>query len=195
MSEPEGVTLDSAPVPTRPHFSILVTVVCSIVVSLYVGRPLGPRLHDASPLGQLDRPEESLQRLGTRELDLDEALRHGRGWEWRLYRTLSGGDSPIHEARTWYDELAETIDSSAVELRRAILLAESGETDRVEERLTRWTEDGSPTEGMAGWGGAAYLGTPPAPATGRALVAEVQEVLEPNWLADTISRRIAVRLV
>jgi membrane protease YdiL (CAAX protease family) len=194
MSEPEGVAQDSAPIPARPHFSILVTVVCSIVVAIYVGLPLGPLLRDASPLGQLDRPEESLERLVTRELDLDEALRHGRGWEWRLYRALSGGDSPIHEARTWYDELADTVDSSSVELRRAILLGESGEADRLEERITRWKEDSGPTERMADWVRAAYLGTPPALETGQALIAEMRDALESNWFADTLSWRIAARI-
>src|SRR5262245_40752305 len=80
MSEPEGVALGSAPASARPNLSFIVTVVCSIIVAIYVGLPLGPLLHEASPLGQLDRPEQSLQRLVTRELDLDEALRHGRSW-------------------------------------------------------------------------------------------------------------------
>ena len=194
MSEPEGVAPDSVPIQARPHFSVLVTVICSIVAATYIGLPLGPLLRDASPLGQLDRPEESLQRLVTRELDLDEALRHGPGWERWLYRVLSSGDSPIQEASTWYDELADTIDSSSVELHRAILLGESGETDRVEERLTRWKEDGGPTERMADWVRAAYLGTPPSPETGQALIAEMRDALKPNWFADTLSRRIADRI-
>src|SRR5262245_5714889 len=131
MSEAEGVALEPAPAPRRRRFSILVTAVCSIVVAVYVGLPVGPLLRDSSPLEQLERPEDSLARLVTRELDLDEALRRGGVWEWRLYRALSGGESPILEARAWYDELADAIDSDAVELRRAVLLAESGETRRV----------------------------------------------------------------
>jgi len=198
MSEPAGVAHDSAPFPgrpqTRPHFSFVVTVICSIVVATYVGLPVGPLLRDASPLGQLDRPEESLERLVTRELDLDEALRQNRGLEWRIYRALSGGGSPIREAKGWYDELADAIDSNAIELRRAILLGESGEMDRLEERISRWKEDGSPAERMADWVRAAYLGVPPARETGRALIAEVRDVVEPNWFADTLSRRIADRI-
>ena len=69
MSEPAGVVHDSAPFSARPHFSFLVTVICSIVVATYIGLPVGPLLRDASPLGQLDHPEESLERLVTRELD------------------------------------------------------------------------------------------------------------------------------
>jgi len=194
MSEPEGVAQDSAPLRARPHFSILVTAVCSIVVAIYVGLPLGPLLRDASPLGQLDRPEESLERLVTRELDLDEALRHARGWERRVYRALSAGDSPIQEALTWYDELAETIDSSEIELRRAILTGESGETDRLEERIARWKEDHGPSARMAEWVRAAYLGTPPSAETGHAFMAEIRDAIEPNWFADTLSQRLADRI-
>src|SRR4029450_4788270 len=101
-------------------------------------------LRDASPLGQIDHPEESLQRLVTRELDLDEALRQNRGLEWRIYRGLAGGGGgrPTGEARGGSDALPDAIDSDAIELRRAILLGESGEMDRLEERISRWKEDG-----------------------------------------------------
>src|SRR5262245_11368252 len=194
MSEPAGVVHDSAPFPARPYFSFVLTVICSIVVATYVGLPVGPLLHDASPLGQLERPEESLQRLVTRELDLDEALRQNRGLEWRIYRVLSGSGSPIREAKGWYDELADTIDSSSIELRRAILLGESGEMDRLEERITRWKEDGDPADRMADWLRAAYLGVAPARDTGRALIAEVQDTVELDWFSDTLSRRIADRI-
>jgi len=194
MSEPAGVVHDSAPFSAPPHFSFLVTVICSIIVATYVGLPVGPLLRDASPLGQLDYPEESLQRLVTRELDLDEALRQNHGLEWRIYRLLSGGGSPIREAKGWYDELADTIDSSSIELRRAILLGESGEMDRLEDRITRWKEDGDPTEQMADWLRAAYLGVPPARDTGRALIAEVRDAVEPNWFSDVLARRIADRI-
>jgi len=194
MNELAGVGHESAPFSARPYFSFLVTVICSIVVATYVGLPVGPLLRDASPLGQLDYPEESLQRLVTRELDLDEALRQNRGLEWRIYRILSGGESPIREAKGWYDELGDTIDSSAIELRRAILLGESGDTNRLEERIGRWKEDGDPAERMSDWLRAAYLGVPPARDTGRALIAEVRDAVEPNWFSDTLSRRIADRI-
>src|SRR5437867_7608369 len=85
MSEPEPAVLAQEPTASasRRSFSILVTVVCSIIVAIYVGLPLGPLLRDSSPLAQLDRPEDSLDRLVTRELDLREAMRHGLVWEWR----------------------------------------------------------------------------------------------------------------
>src|SRR6266705_3048188 len=106
MSEPEPAVLAQEPTSaSRRSFSILVTVVCSIVVAIYIGLPLGPLLRDSSPLAQLDRPENSLERLVTRELDLREAMRHGLVGEWRLYRILTGTEDPVRQAETWYEEL------------------------------------------------------------------------------------------
>ncbi|HXJ85003.1 MAG TPA: type II CAAX endopeptidase family protein [Candidatus Methylomirabilis sp.] len=194
MSELEGVAPEPPRAASPPHFSILVTVVCSLVVAFYVGLPLGPLIRDASPLDQLERPEDSLQRLVTRELDLDETLHRELSWEWRLYRALSGTEDPVQEARAWYDELADSADSEAVELRRAILLAESGETSRLERIVRRWRERDESSRRMADWVSAAYLGHPPAPDAGRRLILEVRDSLEPNWFADALSRRIAARI-
>jgi membrane protease YdiL (CAAX protease family) len=194
MSEPEGVAQGPSPASPRRHFSILVTAVCTIVVAVYVGLPLGPLLHDASPLDQLERPADSLGRLVTRELDLEEALRRGPAWEWRLYRALSGGEDSIQEAQTWYDELAGTVDSNAVELRRAILLAESGDIHGADEIVARWKTRGEAGRRMALWMRAAYLGAPPAAGTGRALIAQVRHTIEPDWFADTLVSRIAGRI-
>jgi membrane protease YdiL (CAAX protease family) len=194
MSEPERVAPELAPAAPRPRFSILVTAVCSLVVAIYVGLPLGPLLSDSTPLDQLERPEDSLQRLVTREMDLDEALRGGAPWEWRLYRILSGGANPILEARPWYDELAGAVESDTVELQRAILLAESGETPRVGNEVAQWKETSESGRRMADWVSAAYLGAPPAAETGRALIAEIRDTVDPDWFADTLVRRIAARI-
>src|SRR5262245_63158385 len=125
MSEIEGVAPEPAPAALRPRFSILVTVVCSLVVVFYIGLPLGPLLRESSPLDQLERPDESLDRLVTRELDLDEAMHRAAPWESRLYRVIFGSEHPVQEARAWYDELANTVESRSVLLHRTILMAES----------------------------------------------------------------------
>ncbi len=186
---------DTAPPAPRPHFSTLVTVACTIVVLIYIGLPLGPLIkNSASPLAQLDRPEDSLERLVTRELDLREAMRHGLAWEWRLYRVLSGGEDPIRQARTWYEELADTVDSLSAELGRAILMAESGDVDRAEDAVTQWKAWGESGERMATWVSAAYLGAPPAAEAGHAIIAEIRDHLDPDWFADTLAARIAARI-
>ena len=196
MSEPEPAVLAQEPTASasRRSFSILVTVVCSIIVAIYVGLPLGPLLRDSSPLAQLDRPEDSLERLVTRELDLREAMRHGLVWEWRLYRILTGTEDPVREAETWYEELADAIDSNSAALHRAILLAESGDPDRVEEAIATWKERGESAERMASWVSAAYLGAPLEPEAGRALIAEFRDKLGPDWFTDTLVGRIAARI-
>ena len=197
MSEPapEGLAQEAAAGSPRRAFSILVTVVCSIVVAIYVGLPLGPLIRDpSSPLAKLERPEDSLERLVTRELDLREAMRRGLIWEWRLYRALMGGEDPVRQARTWYEELADTIDSTSAELRRTILQAEAGDLDRVEEAMARWKDGSESAERMASWVGAAYLGAPPGAEEGRALIALLRDELDRDWFADTLTRRIAARI-
>jgi CAAX protease family protein len=196
--EPEGVAPDSGSVtraaPQR-RFSLLLTVACSIIVAIYIGLPLGPLIDSkASPLDQLDRPEESLRRLVTRELDLYEAMRHGLVWEWRLYRILSGGEDPVGQARGWYDEMVDTVDSPAAELGRAILLGESGEVDRTEEAISQWKSSGESGERMASWISAAYLGLPPGADAGRDMIALIRDTLEDDWFADTLVARIATRI-
>src|SRR6266446_1533471 len=197
MSEPEPAVVapERKASASRRSFSILVTVVCSSVVAIYIGLPLGPLLRDSSPLAQLDRPEDSLERVVTRELDLHEAMRHGLVWEWRLYRVLAGTEDPVRQAETWYEELADTIDSNSAALHRAILLAESsGGPDRVEEAIAPWKARGESTQQMASWVSAAYLGAPPEADAGRALIAEIRDRLGPDWFTDRLVGRIAARI-
>jgi len=59
-----------------------------------------------SPLGNLQRPEESLERLVSREMDLDQAFQHLPPWERRLYE-MTGSDP-------------ETFDDAIARLSRAM---------------------------------------------------------------------------
>ena len=186
--------------PPRRSFSTLVTVVCSIVALLYIGllgRPLvEPR---ASPLAELERPAESLERLVARELDLRAAMRGGPRWEWRLYRALSGDEDPLLAAGDWYGELVEQTDSPLAELQRAIILAETGHTIAAREAIAELGAGaGEPARSgtraqMAAWAMAAYLDPPPAAAVGRAAIAAIDD-LPPTWFTDTLVRRIATRI-
>lgn len=196
--EPEGVAPDSGSVTrAAPHrrFSVLLTVACSIIVAVYIGLPFGPLIDSkASPLAQLDRPADSLRRLVTRELDLHEAMRQGLVWEWRVYRIFSGGEDPVGQARNWYDEMVDTVDSPSVELGRAILVAESGDVDGTEEAISQWKSSGESGERMASWISAAYLGLPPVADAGRAMIAEIRDTIEDDWFANTLAARIATRI-
>ena len=188
------IPLDPAPGPAAParppRFSRLLTAFCSVVVLVYIALPLGPHLTGAtSPLGQLERPEESLDRLVTRELDLEEAMRAGPRWERRLFRFLSGGGDPVEEAAGWYEELLEEVDSPSAELHAAILAAESGQRERALEMVSRQ----APEETFAVWLRAAYADPPPNRDGGRAAIARIRAETDPSWFRDTLVLRIATR--
>jgi membrane protease YdiL (CAAX protease family) len=197
MPEPLPGAADSPAPPGAPRrFSTLVTVVCSIVVVIYIGllgRPLvEPQV---SPLAELDRPADSLERLVTRELDLRAAMRGSLRWEWRLYRAMSGDEDPLAEAAGWYAELLEVTEPPAsAELYRIVLLAESGRLAKAREDVAGWGAQGGTSERMAGWVAAAYLGQRTDPAEGRTLIAEINDELPENWFSDTLTKRIAGRI-
>ncbi len=198
MSEPP-TTLASdwaAPPPPRKSFSVVVTVLCSIVVILYIGLLGRPLIEPGiSPLAELKYPERSLERLVTRELDLRAAMLHsGLPWEWRLYRALSGDEDPLVEAATWYAELLELHDSPKAELERVILLAESGRTRAARTEIERWSEAGDARARMLAWVTAAYRSPPPSPNAGRTLIREIEDELRPSWFSNTLVRRIATRI-
>ena len=182
------------PPPSRRSFSTLVTVVCSIVALLYIGflgRPLvEPRV---SPLAELERPAESLERLVTRELDLRAAMRGGPRWEWRLDRALSGDEDPLVAAGDWYGELVEQTDSPLAQLERAIILAETGHAIEARDAVAELAAGTGARAEMAAWARAAYLDPPPAAAAGHAAIAEIDD-LPPTWFTDTLVRRIATRI-
>ena len=195
MSEPSAAPASEWVPPPQKSFSTLVTVLCSIVVVLYIGllgRPLvEPRV---SPLAELEYPEESLERLVTRELDLRAAMRGGPRWEGRLYRALSGDDDPLSAAGRWYQELVDLTGSPVAELHRVILLGEAGRTAKVREVLAGGGARDPSRERMAVWVTAAYLAPPPTPEAGRALILQIDDALPPSWFADTLIRRIAGRI-
>jgi membrane protease YdiL (CAAX protease family) len=191
MSEPSHA---AAAGPDRPKFSAVVTVVCSIVVALYVGLLARPLVEPPGwRLVEIDRPAASLERLVTRELDLRAAMRDGVGWEWRLYQALSGDEDPLAQAAGWYEELLDVKSSPRAELYHAVLLAESGRADDAGDEVASWEASGEPARRNARWVAAAYLEPPPGPDAGRALLAEIAGHQPANWFTDTLTRRIAAR--
>jgi hypothetical protein len=201
MRPPDDGAPPLAPGPSseRPRrtrrFSATVTVFFSIIVVLYIGllgRPLvEPRV---SPLAELEHPEESLDRLATRELDLRAALKSGPKWEGRLYRALSGDDDPLAAAADAYQELLDLTDSPTAFLHRAILLGELGRTARLRASLEGDGDRAPVGERAAAWIAAAYLGPRPAPADGRALIGQAERDLPESWFRDTLVRSIAHRI-
>src|SRR5262245_47417610 len=113
LSEPGELLTSTTPRPPGRRFSLLLTVLLSIMVFVYiVGIPPSPPLIDGGtpPPEQPGRPADALERLVSREMDLRAVMR-GDSWEWWAYQTLAGGNDPIEEAQAWYDELVDTVES------------------------------------------------------------------------------------
>jgi len=178
-------------VPPRPFFRPWATwlstvLVAGLVAQLYVLTPGGP-------LDHLQRPEDSLERLTEREMEVRAALRHAPPWERRLYALLSGGDEGVDDWIGWHEELAQVSTSPDVELARLILLGETRQTEALGEALEEWEGDDSAVTRRKDWIAAAYLEPSLDRATGRALVTEVRDELPSGWFADALVARLARR--
>ena len=75
MSDLSSEALQEVPPvsPSPARLSPWVTAVCGAVAGVYLG--FAVLTGGSSPLDRLDQPEESLERLVTREMDLRTALR------------------------------------------------------------------------------------------------------------------------
>lgn len=142
-------------------------------------------------LDQLERPDESLERLVSRDMDLHEALRRAPEWEQAVYRVLWGDEDPLNDSIEWYEELTVFVDSPLAQLERVILLAEAGQATRLNAAIIPWEFRGEDTTRMARWVRAAYLGTAPDPDEGRRLITEVRENLPSGWFAEVLVAHIA----
>ncbi len=173
-------------------FSPWVTVVCGLVVGVYLGLAAFPS--SSSRLDQLDHPEDSLERLVSRDMDLRDALRQASDWKRALYVAFTGPEDTLGDAITWYDELIGTASSPVTQLYRVILLGEDGQLNRVSAALVPWEFQGASAARMAQWVRAAYLVPALDRETGRALVAEIRSELSPDWFADVLVARLAAAM-
>jgi hypothetical protein len=196
MTEPpSAITPEWFAPARRPSFSTAVTILCTIVVALYIGLLGHPLVEPhSSPLNTVERPAASLERLVTRDLELRAAMRGGAAWEWRLYRALSGDDDPLEEANDWYAELLEVEDAPIVRFQHAVILAESHRTAELREAIAEWGDATGVQERMAAWLTSAYLGAPPDEDVEQAQIAEIEAELPDNWFSDPLIARSAARV-
>ncbi len=145
----------------------------------------------ATPLDRLELPEDSLERLVTREMDLRDALLRAPAWERMLYLGFSGDDDTLNDSIAWYDELGDAVESPLVRLNRVILLAEAGQVNRVSVAIVPWEFRDDASARMAGWVRAAYMKAPPDLETGRKVLTEIREGLPSGWFADVLAARVA----
>ena len=177
------------PSAARAAFSPGGTIISSVLVAMFAMSML--LLSPGTHIGSLERPEEDLERLVSREMDVRRALDMAPAWERGLDRFFAGDEDSLEQSIRWYDDLAREVESPEVQLYRVILLAEAGRADRVSASIIPWQYQGEVMARMFEWVRAAYLGPPPAPALGERLLSEIDDELSPGWFADTLTARIA----
>ena len=170
-------------------FSLAGTIISSALVAMFAISMLliSPGTH----MGSLERPEEDLERIVSREMDVRRALDTAPAWERALDRFFAGDEDSLAQSIRWYDDLGREVDSPEVQLYKVILLAEAGRADRVSATIIPWQYQGELMARMFEWVRAAYLGSPPAASLGERLLSEIDDDLSPGWFADTLTARIA----
>ena len=178
----------SQPAPLSPW----VTAVCGAVAIVYLG--FAVLTASSSPLDRLERPEESLERLVTREMDLRTAVRQAPEWKRAMYRALAGSDDTLADAIAWYDELIGAGPSPIAQLYHVVLIAESGQIGRLNSAIVPWEFQGESAFRVAKWVRAGYLGGELDQESARGLLMEIRSELPPGWFADILAARVAAKL-
>src|SRR6266702_1442225 len=170
--ESDVVPLSPDPVapPMRPFFHPWATWLSTALVALLMGYAFV--LSPGDPLDHLRWPEDSLERLAGRDMEMRGAMTRAPRWERQLYAILSGGDESVDDWVRWHEELAQVSSSPDVELNRLILLGEAGRTAAVREGVEEWEPDNEAATRRREWITAAYLEPSLPRATGRALIAD-----------------------
>jgi membrane protease YdiL (CAAX protease family) len=146
-----------------------------------------------SPLANLERPEESLERLVSREMDFHEVTDEMPAWELRLYELTGAEPETLEDAVARFDELDEDQRSARGELNLVVLLGESGQLERAAAMIEALEATDTAAIQYARWLDAAYLDAPPAEEA-TAMAEEIRRELPRDWFTDTLVRRIATRV-
>ncbi len=146
-----------------------------------------------SPLANLERPEESLERLVAREMDFHEVTDEMPAWELRLYELTGAEAETLEDAVARFDELDEDQRSARGELNLVVLLGESGQLERAAAMIEALEATDTAATQYARWLDAAYLDAPPAEEA-TAMAEEIRRELPRDWFTDTLVRRIATRV-
>jgi membrane protease YdiL (CAAX protease family) len=141
-----------------------------------------------SRLGRLVNPERALPLVVGLAMDVREGAARVPGWQRTVFRTLGlQSDADLALAIAWYDELVDHMVSPGSELELAILEAEDGQLDAVQERVEDWEQRGDPFSGFAAVIGTAYLGWHERFAG----IAQVEPWLGHAWYRDRLSIALA----
>jgi hypothetical protein len=191
MSAESGGEAPVEPDDRPPRFNRWVTGAALGLLGVLVVLVFWP----SHPLDTLDQPEQSLERVVSREMDFRAAAWAAPAWERRLYAlALSSDPAARADAIGWYDELVRVEGSPLGELYRVILLAEDGQSEAVETALAAWLPEDDWAGRLAAWAQAAYGPKPPPPDEVRAALGAIRRGLPRGWFADRLAARLASRL-
>jgi membrane protease YdiL (CAAX protease family) len=146
-----------------------------------------------SPLGNLQKPEESLERLVSREMDLDQSFEHLPRWERRLYELTGSDPESFDDAIARFDEFDDDERSLRTDLDLVVLLGESGLLERAGSIIESLEGTDPATTQYGRWLEAAYLDAP-RPEEAVEMAQEIRHELPRDWFTDTLVRRIATRV-
>jgi len=146
-----------------------------------------------SPLANLDKPEESLERLVSREMDLHDVKDDIPRWEMKLYELTGSDPETFEDAIARFDELDEDQRSARTDLDLVVLLAESGQLERASSIIEALESTDTAAAQYGRWLDAAYLESP-SPQDAAAMADEIRRELPRDWFTDTLVRRIATRV-
>jgi membrane protease YdiL (CAAX protease family) len=184
------VPLEAAvPAPPR-HFRPWATAIYAALTAVLVGFFY---YSWGSPLANLDRPEESLERLVSREMDLRQAFEHVSSWERRLYELTGSDPETFDDAIARFDEFDDEQRSARTDLDLVVLLGEGGLLERATSIIEALEGTDTAAAQYGRWLEAAYLDAP-RPEEATAIAQEIRHELPRDWFTDTLVRRIATRV-
>lgn len=176
-----------------PQFSPVLTALFGIIflatVALFAWLQMSvPRVE------RVASPGRALSLMVSRIMDLEEAFAQAPAWERFLYKvTAENGTNELEQAVDWYQELAQISDSPSVHLQLAVLQAEAGRLDWVQQQVAAWEQRPDSFPFLARLVRAAYLEPAVEPNVARALQAELAEALPAGWFYDRLAIGLAER--
>ena len=146
-----------------------------------------------SPLANLEKPEESLERLVSREMDLHDVMDELPRWEKKLYELTGSEPETFEDAIARFDELDEDQRSARTDLDLVVLLAENGQLERAASIIETLEGTDTAAAQYGRWLDAAYLEAP-SPQDATLMAEEIRRELPRDWFTDTLARRLATRV-
>lgn len=176
------------------HFSPTVTLLSAIFLVVALASVVWLSA-SSSKLERIEAPEQALDLMVSRSMDVQEGLKRAPQWEQQLYAWTSGSNEAerVHEIE-WYRELAKVSEDPLVPLQLAILQAEAGHVSQALLSAHEWAGAEDPLPQFAELVVAAY-GEGPMQDADRYVLwqAELAELLPAGWFYDRLAERLARR--